>query len=154
MLEQNVRQQRIASAKKHHINWDGTTECIEISISSNTATEFGYKEDDSGDLFRKTKDGITLNGWFLHNDNCPVAETIEELQDLCKIMNTDLLKLANAKIKTEFQNAVQGFLNRKQDSKKAVEKARKQDEAIDLKEQLDAKEITIEEYTTAITKMF
>ena len=153
MLNLEQRQDRIVSARKHTTTWDGSTTEIEVSISNTTAKDFGYEESDDGQLYRKVKDGITQNGWFLINCNCPQAETVDELTDLCVLLGTDILKLGNAKIKTEFQNAVRGFLNRKQDSKKAIEHARKQQASEDIKDQLASGELTMEQAFVEMQKL-
>ena len=137
-----TRQDRIKSARNHAIAWDGRTTCVEVSINDTTADKFGYLASDAeGILEPKVKDGKRLNGLFLLNEHCPQADSISELEELCVVLKTDLLKLGNAKIRTEHQNAVRAHLNRDAESKKA----KRQADSIAIQTAFEAGEIDAQE---------
>jgi hypothetical protein len=141
MLDAQVREGRIEDAHNHKVaGWTGLTECIEFSISDAKAKELGFDLSDSKWLDEKVKDGKRLNGLYMLNNSCPKAESIDEL---------DLLKLGNAKVRTEFQNKCRGFLNAPAESKKAIAdriaKAEKQKAGEDIQARLQAGEIDMAE---------
>jgi hypothetical protein len=150
MLDAQVREGRIEDAHNHKVaGWTGLTECIEFSISDAKAKELGFDLSDSKWLDEKVKDGKRLNGLYMLNNSCPKAESIDELEELCGLLGTDLLKLGNAKVRTEFQNKCRGFLNAPAESKKAIAdriaKAEKQKAGEDIQARLQAGEIDMAE---------
>jgi hypothetical protein len=154
MLDANVREGRINSAKSHNVaGWTGDTTVIEFSITDAKAKELGYNLDDTGDFAilceKVNKDGTRLNGLYMMNENCPVAENIDELTELCGLLGTDLLKLGNAKIRTEYQNKCRGFLNAPAESAKAIAerqaKAVKQEKAKAISDAVASGDITMEQ---------
>jgi hypothetical protein len=103
-LNQEQRDARVQSARKHAIaNWAGRTTAVSVSISQATADKFGLESGDGdGYLEQKTDTkGNKADGLEMVNGNCPQADSIEELEDLCELLKTDLLKLRISKRGTE-----------------------------------------------------
>jgi hypothetical protein len=151
-LNQEQRDARVQSARKHAIaNWAGRTTAVSVSISQATADKFGLESGDGdGYLEQKTDTkGNKADGLEMVNGNCPQADSIEELEDLCELLKTDLLKLGNAKIRTEFQNAVRSHLNRDAESKKAM----KQAQASEIQAKMASGELTAEQALAQIASL-
>ena len=148
---------RVKQARRFSLDLPGDLQnnlhCAEVSISSKTAKAIGFdtlKCTEDTRLFRKVKNGKELDGYYIHNNNCPQATTIEEAELIASLLmptKKSLLDVINAKLETEFQNRVRSFLNAPLESKKAIKESAIQDAAM----KLASGEITQEQFNSILS---
>lgn len=141
--------ERITNARNFKTTWTGKMIPTELSISSATAEKLGYVETPL--LYRKEKDGKKLDGFYIINNNCPVATNNTEAEQLAhEYLDANYLEMVNYAAKVKFDNTCRAFLNRVAESKKAIEHTKKLSRYDELCAQLSAGEITIEQFTTTV----
>jgi hypothetical protein len=150
-METRIKNQdeRVVNARGFKTSWTGKVIPTELSISSATAEKLGYVETDV--LYRKEVNGKKLDGYYILNSNCPVAETLAQAEELAKeYLDSDYIKMVNYATKVKFDNTCRAFLNRVAESKKAVEQTKKLSKYDELVEKLQSGEITMEDFTKQV----
>ena len=152
-MDMNATDMKVKQACGYTIpTWSGKTTAVEISISSETAKKHGYVE--TPRLYRKTKDGVMLDGFYWINDHCPMAETEDEAFRLLKeYIGKDILNMVNLAARTRFSNESRALMNRVVESKKAIQHAANCETFQGLTAKLAAGEITQQEFNSQVYKL-
>jgi len=152
-MDKNSTDMKVKAACDYSIpTWSGKTTAIEVSISSMTAKKFGYCE--TPKLYRKSKDGVMLDGYYWLNSNCPVAETDEDAYKLLtEYIGKDMLNMVNLAARTKFANESRAIMNRVVESKKAIQHAANCETFQGLTAKLAAGEITQQEFNSQVYKL-